>query len=278
MLVYLMQPENVANRICHAHLACTQIFRLPQTPIADYPMQPENTTRWQNPAISHCQRKTKLPPFQAAHIIPMTPNVLLLHGLHMNALAMKPLGKRLAAHGFIPHYFSYTKGSLKSHAIALAEHIQHNRILPTHFVAHSLGGLLLRHLAAIHPELLQARAVTLGSPHQGSQTAQRVKQIMPRMIGDSWQNALDGSLPNQPLPIECGSIAGTVSAGLGRLVTQFAEPNDGTVALAETALPNSQQLVVPCSHSGLLFDDKVAQQVAYFLQHGRFRETQATAG
>ena len=210
----------------------------------------------------------------------MTQNVLLLHGLHMNALAMKPLGKRLAAHGFIPHYFSYptTKGSLKSHAIALAEHIQRNRILPTHFVAHSLGGLLLRHLAAIHPELLQARAVTLGSPHQGSQTAQCVKQIMPRMIGDSWQNALDGSLPNQPLPIECGSIAGTISAGLGRLVTQFAEPNDGTVALAETALPNSQQLVVPCSHSGLLFDDKVAQQVAYFLQHGRFRETQATAG
>ena len=207
----------------------------------------------------------------------MTPNVLLLHGLHMTALAMKPLGKRLAAHGFIPHYFSYptTQGSLKSHAITLAEHIQRNRILPTHFVAHSLGGLLLRHLAALHPELLQARAVTLGSPHQGSQTAQRVKQIMPRMLGDSWQNALDGSLPNQPLPIECGSIAGTLSAGLGRLVTRFSEPNDGTVALAETALPDSQQLVVPCSHSGLLFDETVAQQVAHFLQHGRFLPTAA---
>ena len=207
----------------------------------------------------------------------MTQNVLLLHGLHMTALVMKPLGNRLAAHGFTPHYFSYptTKGSLKTHAIALAHHIQRENILPTHFVAHSLGGLLLRHLAALHPELLQARAVTLGSPHQGSQTAQRVRQIMPRVLGDSWQNALDGSLPNQPLPIECGSIAGTVSSGLGLLVTQFAEPNDGTVALAETALPNSQQLIVPCSHSGLLFDSEVAQQVAYFLQHGRFKGTAA---
>ena len=121
----------------------------------------------------------------------MTQNVLLLHGLHMTALVMKPLGNRLAAHGFTPHYFSYptTKGSLKTHAIALAHHIQRENILPTHFVAHSLGGLLLRQLAALHPELLQARAVTLGSPHQGSQTAQRVKQIMPRMLGDSWQNA-----------------------------------------------------------------------------------------
>ena len=46
----------------------------------------------------------------------MTQNVLLLHGLHMTALVMKPLGNRLAAHGFTPHYFSYpnTKGSLKS--------------------------------------------------------------------------------------------------------------------------------------------------------------------
>ena len=207
----------------------------------------------------------------------MTQNVLLLHGLHMTALVMKPLGNRLAAHGFTPHYFSYptTKGSLKTHAIALAHHIQRENILPTHFVAHSLGGLLLRQLAALHPELLQARAVTLGSPHQGSQTARRVKQIMPRVLGDSWQNALDGSLPNQPLPIECGSIAGTVSAGLGLLVTRFSEPNDGTVTLAETALPDSQQLVVPCSHSGLLFDETVAQQVAYFLQHGRFLPTAA---
>jgi len=79
----------------------------------------------------------------------MTQNVLLLHGLHMTALVMKPLGNRLAAHGFTPHYFSYptTKGSLKTHAIALAHHIQRENILPTHFVAHSLGGLLLRHLA-----------------------------------------------------------------------------------------------------------------------------------
>nr|WP_314228500.1 hypothetical protein [uncultured Kingella sp.] len=49
MLGYLMQPENVANRICHAHLACTQIFRLPQTRIADYLMQPEKHTALASP-------------------------------------------------------------------------------------------------------------------------------------------------------------------------------------------------------------------------------------
>jgi len=69
-------------------------------------------------------------------------------------------------------------------------------------------------------------------------------------------------------------------------ITQAQFFNDKGVSLAkhqysagqtryETALPDSQQLVVPCSHSGLLFDETVARQVAHFLQHGRFLPTAA---
>lgn len=201
-----------------------------------------------------------------------TQNVLLLHGLYTSPLIMKPLGKRLAALGFTPHYFAYatTRRSLHEHAQDLADYIRREQLVPCHFVGHSLGGLLLRHLAAIAPELLQARAVTLGSPHQGSAAAYRVRAIHPALLGGSWVCALDGTLPERALPIPCGNIAGNSGAGLGRLLLHLPEPNDGTVALAETQLADSVPLVVPCGHTGLLFDAKVAQQVAHFLRHETF--------
>ncbi|MCG7656164.1 esterase/lipase family protein [Wielerella bovis] len=218
--------------------------------------------------IIHLYFPHRIPLFTAMN----SKQVILLHGLYTSPLIMKPLGTRLAAHGFEPHYFAYTTThqSLRQHAHALADFVRRENLSPCHFVAHSLGGLLLRHLADIAPELVQARVVTLGSPHQGSAAAKRVHHIHAGLLGDSWQNALDGDLPPQPFPVPCGNIAGNLGTGLGRLLLALPEPNDGTVALAETQLPESVQLVVPCGHTGLLFSEKVAKQVAYFLQNGTF--------
>ena len=60
--------------------------------------------------------------------------------------------------------------------------------------------------------------------------------------------------------------------GVGRLLGPFPEPNDGTVAVAETQIAGlADHIVLPVSHVALLWSEQVAAQVSYFLEHGRFR-------
>lgn len=197
--------------------------------------------------------------------------VVLLHGLLMNDWVMRVLGSRLEQQGFEPVYFRYatTRAMPREHARALAERVRSHGLAPCHFVAHSLGGLVLRHLAAIAPDLIQGRVVTLGTPHGGSATAAAVRRYCPVLVGKAWDWGLDGRLPDT-VPAAWGNVAGTKGVGVGRLLGALAAPNDGMVALAETALAGSLPLQVPCSHTGLLLDAEVAAQTGYFLRYGQW--------
>lgn len=103
--------------------------------------------------------------------------------------------------------------------------------------------------------------------------ARRLHRLWPALLGQAWEYGLDGNLPASMSAIQVGNIAGTASFGAGLWLLQLPKGNDGTVALTETALPNSQTLHVPCSHTGLLYDKATAGQVGHFLQHGRFKPT-----
>lgn len=197
-------------------------------------------------------------------------NVILLHGLWMRSTVMRLLGNRLEKQGFTPVYFRYrtTADNPREHANALAAQIRRHHLTPCHFVAHSLGGLVLRHLADTAPELIQGRVVTLGSPHQGSAAARFLRRHTPKLLGKAWDLGLNGTLPPQTLA--WGNVAGTKGIGLGCLLNRLPEPHDGTVALAETALAGSLPLQVPCSHTGLLLDAEVAAQTGYFLRYGKW--------
>lgn len=82
-------------------------------------------------------------------------NTILLHGLYTRSWIMKTLGRRLAKQGFRPIYFNYasTRANPRDHGRILADFIRREQLLPCHFVTHSLGGLVLRHLADIAPDL-----------------------------------------------------------------------------------------------------------------------------
>src|SRR6266481_1311626 len=68
-----------------------------------------------------------------------------------------------------------------------------------------------------------------------------------------------------------GIIAGNNPLSLGRLMVDFHEPNDGTVAVSETALPGATaQVVLPVSHTGMLLSARVAHEVGQFFDNGRF--------
>lgn len=206
----------------------------------------------------------------------MPHHVLLLHGIHMHAWAMRPLAHLLVSHGFeagVFGYYSVTR-QFSSHSRALAEKVSaHYRRteVPLHFVGHSLGGLVLRRFAADYPDLVRRRVITLGTPHQGSLAARKLNRWLPFALGRAYREALDGSAPAIGSGMGWGSIAGSRPLGLGR-VFPLDEENDGTVLVSETKIADlADHIVLPVSHTGMLTDKEVAAQTAYFLLNGCFK-------
>lgn len=201
--------------------------------------------------------------------------IVLLHGLHMHAWAMRPLAHFFRQHGFDTETFGYYSlmQTLPQHAAALERRLGRQTQPPVvHFVGHSLGGLVLRHFAARYPQRISGRIVTLGTPHQGSLAAERVCRFGLRrpVLGGAYGAALDGCAPPLPASVCLGSIAGNKPQGLGRLLGLDGE-HDGTVRVAETRCAGmSDHLILPLSHSGLLLSREAAWQAAFFLANGRF--------
>ena len=70
---------------------------------------------------------------------------------------------------------------------------------------------------------------------------------------------------------DLGVIAGDLPIGLGLLLGALPRPHDGVVTVEETRLEGAtDHLVVPLSHTALLFSRAVARQVQHFLRDGRF--------
>jgi pimeloyl-ACP methyl ester carboxylesterase len=178
------------------------------------------------------------------------------------------------------HLFDYPshRGTLDDNARSLAEFIVVKEFDRVHLVAHSLGGVVALRMLTLKPDAPVHRVVCLGSPLCGSRAASHLTQTNwgNTILGKSVTAGVVDETANQWAREVCtsrevGAIAGTVPMGLGRLVTSFAEDNDGTVAVSETRLPGlKDHLCLPVSHTGLLLSRKVTDQAAAFLQRGEF--------
>lgn len=165
--------------------------------------------------------------------------------------------------------FEHTRARLK-------EFIESLPASPVNLVGHSLGGLLA--LAAMNdlPAGAIHRAVLLGPPLRGSRA---VRSALANIPGSRWvigrkAPLLSGGLDlTPPEGIDVGVIAGSGGVGLGRAVTRFPGPNDGTIAVDETYLEGAREhLVMGVTHTGMLFSRDVARQAACFLRSGRFAQ------
>lgn len=206
----------------------------------------------------------------------MQQSVVLIHGLWMNGLEMWLLRRRLEKLGYRVYQFRYrTVGrDLKQNAERLNNYLgKYVEGETVHLVAHSLGGLVVRRLLSDFSVQRPGRVVTLGTPHQGSYVAHRASRngLLRRLLGSSL-SALRGELPRWEGERELGSLAGTLSMGVGWIFRGLARPNDGTVALVETRLEGqSDHLSLHLSHFSLLLSSETALQIAHFLQHGQFK-------
>ena len=204
-------------------------------------------------------------------------SVVSVHGLWMGGAAMAVLRKRLERHGFTFHDFSYSSvtASLADNAAALARFVDRVPGTTVHLVGHSLGGVLACAMLEGGLPARLGRIVCLGSPLRGSRTAARLARWPggERLIGKCLcEVQARGGFSAWPAGVEVGSIAGRLPFGLGRLFGAFPEPNDGTVAVAETSIAGlADHIVLPVSHVALLWSSAVAEQTEHFLLHGRFR-------
>jgi pimeloyl-ACP methyl ester carboxylesterase len=203
-------------------------------------------------------------------------SLVTVHGLWMNGLAMELLRRGLEPHGFSVHTFRYPSVAepLESNAERLARFAEAVPGDSLHFVGHSLGGVLVRAMLERHAPSRPGRVVCLGSPLAGCGTATRVGRLPGgyRLLGRSICDLVArGGFDAWQAPLPLGSIAGNVPLGFGRLFGRFGEPNDGTVAVAETRLPGAaDHIVLPVTHFALLWSRIVLRQILAFLAHGRF--------
>ena len=201
--------------------------------------------------------------------------VVLIHGLYTHGLIMEPLARRLRAAGYRAITFSYPSVRRRpaDNAKALGKWLGGLDGPRVHLLAHSLGGLIVRHLLAdCDASLASGRVVTLGTPHQGSLVARSLNAHRLRfMLRRSGEGGLLQGMPPWLGQRELGSIAGTRNIGLGRLVSRLPGPADGSVTVAETRLPGmTDHICLPVSHTQMLFSGAVAAQVCHFLATGRF--------
>lgn len=200
--------------------------------------------------------------------------VILVHGLWMPALALLPLERRLAARGYRARRFAYPslRRNLASHLSALNHEVRAAGE-GVHLVGHSLGALLVLSLLAREEGARVGRAVLMGPPCMGCHCATTLldgRWLAPA-VGPTLAEWLATPRPVLPPTAEIGVIAGTRSIGVGRFFSGLPKPNDGIVALAETALPEARDSVVlDINHSGMLLSAVCVDQVASFLGSGRF--------
>lgn len=207
------------------------------------------------------------------------PVVVYVHGLWLTGHEGFLLQRRLEqSHGFEWKAFPYASTLLKMDEIADGLHACIAGLgerETVHLLGHSLGGLVIMRYLERHPMTAPGRVVFLGTPALSSKAAKEFARFPfgPMMLGEAAVNELIKTHAREwPYPgRELGIIAGDQPLGLGRLVVDFGEPNDGAVTVAETRLPGAKQhIVMPVSHTGLLISQQVAQEAGQFLATGHF--------
>lgn len=216
------------------------------------------------------------------------PVVLVLHGVTRSRNSMSGMCEYLSEHGpwtVMNVSYASTRGELDAHAAALGRVIDRlgDGVTEVHFVAHSLGNLVIRRYlyaryneSHVRPGPPLGRIVMLTPPNNGAQLATvfRGTPMLEWFWGKSAiQLAEQWSEVDQRLATprcEFGIIAGGQGTEAGR--SPLIEGDDDfIVGVEETKLPGARDFVVlPIFHSRAMSYSDVREYTLRFLQHGHF--------
>jgi pimeloyl-ACP methyl ester carboxylesterase len=225
------------------------------------------------------------------------PLVILVHGFLRTGASMWPLARALRTEGF-----DARPVTLRGHEQGLRElgeqlghkverlRREHDEV---HFVTHSMGGLVVRHLLSRRPPRGTGRVVMIAPPNQGSRYAEvlhddvlslpwgrfdPVRKFLPGERGD----CLDAGVPEAEVGIIAGGPRSGWTRGLpwsivarlrGRPIDLGADgEHDGTVRIDECHLPGARDFaVLPYTHTGILMRRECRDLCLSFLRTGSFQ-------
>ncbi|MCP5071743.1 MAG: alpha/beta hydrolase [Rhodobacteraceae bacterium] len=208
--------------------------------------------------------------------------VVLLHGLARSTNSFLVMEWRLRRKGYDVINVGYPSKE------ATIESLAHTTIpnaiskcskaSKVHFVTHSMGGILLRYFmenSATLPKNI-GHVVMLGPPNKGSPVVDQLG-VLP---GFELWNGIAGmqlgtgrdSLPNRmgPVNFSLGVVAGdqSISPILSKIIDG---PDDGKVAVESTKVAGmSDFIVLPVTHTFMMNNPAVFDQVAHYLKSGTF--------
>ncbi len=204
--------------------------------------------------------------------------VVLLHGLWQSNHALEGLADILNREGYetvnVP-YRSF-RDTLPEIAAKVADMIGTSE-KPTHFVSHSMGGIVIRQLAHQSPELVTGRIVMIAPPNQGSEIIDWLgdcpfaRWVLGRGGMSLSTENVRTSVPDLPAANETGIIMGTRP---GHALFRHVLPaeNDGTVSVGGGRLPGLTDFTTtPASHLFIHTKPEVIAQVRTFLKEGKFK-------
>jgi pimeloyl-ACP methyl ester carboxylesterase len=204
-------------------------------------------------------------------------HVVYVHGLWLPGDESLLLRHRLAQEFSLtlhPLRYSAVLSGISTITERLDELVRGLAAPEVHFIGHSLGGLIIYRYFERFPQQAPGRVVFLGVPSVGSRAAERATRFAPvaHLMGQSViDELLQSGERRWSHPQQLGIVAGTQPLGVGQLLAQFDEDNDGTVAVGETRIAGAtDHIVLPVSHLGMLMSARVAKETGLFLTQGHF--------
>ena len=204
-------------------------------------------------------------------------HVIYVHGLWMPGDESLILRRRLAQEFDLTlHSFRYSAAysTMAATTARLESFVRGLQTPQAHFVGHSLGGLVIHRFLERFPDQPPGRAVFLGTPCVASRAAEQASRFPPvaHLMGLSVaEELLQPRERRWTHARELGIVAGTQAIGMGQLLANFDEDNDGTIAVRETRMPGMHDhIALPVSHLGMLMSARVARETGVFLTQGRF--------
>ena len=211
-----------------------------------------------------------------------TENVVLLHGLGRSRWSMRTMEKALTQSGYRVFNMGYpsTTKAIPDLAAELRAQVQHCcHTNQTHFVTHSLGGILVRSYLTHYPLDNLGRVVMLSPPNKGSELVDVLGKVgaFTLILGPAsgQLSTQPSSIPNQlnqrgPVDFELGVIAGNRS--FNPLTSWLIPgPDDGRVSVNSAQVAGMADfLVVPRTHTFIMSSRTVIEQTVNFLRTGKF--------
>ncbi len=214
--------------------------------------------------------------------------IVLLHGILRSKYDMALLETFFKKNGYTTLNILYPS---REHNLEDLSEFVHEKIvaspdfndsLPMNFVTHSMGGLITRYYIAQHKPKNLGKVVMLGPPNTGSEFAdwlletEILSPLFQKIFGPASQQLstthkhIDTSI-DYPL----GVIAGNKSINpLSPWVLDG--EHDGVVPVERTKIEGmADHIVMPATHSFMMFNPDVMHQALHFLNHDKFEHSDA---